>query len=100
MWGYHEFRQDLWIPLMERAGLLERVKDNKGVSRPVPAFGPHVLRHVAASLWIAQDLTPKRVQHLLGHSSIRMTMDLYGHLWEDRAGDAALASASERLIFG
>ncbi|MHB8284041.1 MAG: site-specific integrase [Caulobacteraceae bacterium] len=100
VWGYHEFRQDLWIPLMERAGLLERVKDDKEVSRPVGAFGPHVLRHVAASLWIAQGLTAKRVQELLGHSSIRLTMDLYGHLWEDTDGDAALAAASERLVSG
>ncbi len=36
------------------------------------------MRHVAASLWIEQDLPPKKVQELLGHSTLQLTMDLYG----------------------
>jgi hypothetical protein len=55
-------------------------------------------RHVAARLWIEQGLQPKEVQHLLGHASLAMTMDLYGHLGTDEAADEALAQASERLI--
>jgi integrase len=53
---------------------------------------------VAASLWIAQGLSAKKVQDLLGHSTIQLTMDLYGHLWTDADADDALAQASEYLI--
>jgi integrase len=48
----------------------------------------HTLRHAAASLFIAHlGWTPKRVQVVMGHASIRMTYDLYGHLFEDREAD-------------
>ena len=66
----------------------------------MPAFGPHTLRHVAASLWIEQDVKPKKLQELLGHATLQLTMDLYGHLWTDPAGDDAIAQASERMIAG
>lgn len=83
---------------MRRAELVETLPDSKGKNRPVTAFSPHTLRHVSASLWIAQGLSPKKVQDLLGHSTIQLTMDLYGHLWTDPNADDALAQASERLI--
>ncbi len=41
-----------------------------------------------------RELPPKVVQHLLGHSSIVMTLDRYGHLFprgDDRAELAAVA---------
>ena len=98
LWPYQDFMRDCWRPMMERAGLGERRPDAKGVLRAATDFGPHVLRHVAASLWIAQDLKPKKVQELLGHSSLALTMDLYGHLWPDDDHDDALAHASEQLI--
>ena len=40
----------------------------------------HDLRHTYASLLIAQGESPKYIQRQLGHASIRMTFDLYGHL--------------------
>jgi integrase len=40
------------------------------------SWGPHTLRHVAASLWIAQGISPKKAQQLLGHATLQMTMDL------------------------
>lgn len=43
----------------------------------------HDLRHTAASLLIASGADLKSVQGLLGHASGTMTMDLYGHLFED-----------------
>lgn len=98
VWGYHAFMRDCWTPLLRRAGLVQMIPDRKGKNRPVLAFAPHALRHVAASLWIAQGLNPKKVQHLLGHATLQLTMDLYGHLWTDPAGDDTLAQASERMI--
>lgn len=98
LWGYLDFIRDCWLPMLRRAALVDMLPDNKGKNRPVQAFGPHALRHVAASLWIGQKLMPKKVQELLGHSTLAMTMDLYGHLWKDEAGDADLARMSEAAI--
>ncbi|MGR4866049.1 tyrosine-type recombinase/integrase [Caulobacter sp. LARHSG274] len=98
LWGYLDFIRDCWLPMLRRAGLVEMLPDSKGKNRPVQAFGPHALRHVAASLWISQNLMPKKVQELLGHSTLAMTMDLYGHLWKDKDEDADLARRSEAAI--
>ncbi|MBN2062555.1 MAG: site-specific integrase [Deltaproteobacteria bacterium] len=40
----------------------------------------HDLRHTFASLLIAQGEHPKYIQNQMGHSSINVTMDVYGHL--------------------
>lgn len=45
-----------------------------------PKYGLHALRHFCASWLIEQGFTPKRLQTILGHSSIQMTFDVYGHL--------------------
>ncbi len=45
----------------------------------------HSLRHFYASIMIAQGTPPKRLQSLLGHATLAMTMDTYGHLFP--AGD-------------
>jgi len=44
---------------------------------------PHELRHTAASLAIASGADVKQVQNMLGHRSATITLDLYGHLWND-----------------
>ena len=63
-------------------------KREQGEPVLVAKYGLHALRHAAASLFIAHlGWTPKRVQTVMGHSSIQMTFDLYGHLFEDREGD-------------
>jgi integrase len=39
------------------------------------------------------------VQHWLGHTSIMMTMDTYGHLFRD-SSDRAEITASEKALLG
>ena len=39
------------------------------------------LRHTAASLWIAAGGDIKTVSAWLGHSTAKLTLDTYGHLW-------------------
>lgn len=41
----------------------------------------HDLRHSCAAMLIAQGAHPKEIQERLGHSTIRLTFDRYGHLF-------------------
>lgn len=66
----------------------------------VEPFGMHTFRHAAASLWIDRGINPKRVQYLMGHSSIQVTFDTYGHLFDQAGRDAEEATAIERALFG
>ena len=63
------FRQAVWMPAVEAAGL-EQLRI-------------HDLRGTAASLMISTGANIKAVQRQLGHASAAMTLDLYGHLYED-----------------
>jgi integrase len=64
-----------------------------------PKYGLHSSRHTAASLFIEQGFSPKRVQALMGHSTIQMTFDVYGHLWPAAADDqAAMTQLQARLL--
>ncbi len=49
----------------------------------------HDLRHTYASWLIRSGVHPHTVMTLLGHSSITVTMNVYGHLMPDSASDAA-----------
>lgn len=46
-----------------------------------PATRFHDLRHTCAALCIALGAHPKAIQERLGHSSITVTLDRYGHLF-------------------
>jgi integrase len=69
-----------------------------------PKYALHAFRHFFASWCInpkergGRELPPKVVQHLLGHSSIVMTLDVYGHLFKDGGDRAELAEASRLLL--
>jgi integrase len=76
---HNNFYQRLFCPALARAGLPDQVRF-------------HDLRHTCASLLIAQGAHPKAIQAHLGHSSIQVTMDRYGHLFPD-----ALEHLADRL---
>ncbi len=61
-----------------------------------PSFSPHSLRHAAASLFIEQGWPPKKIQTLLGHSTIMMTFDVYGHLFNDPSKDVEIMDKMEQ----
>jgi integrase len=50
--------------------------------------GLHTLRHSAAVLWLEAGVHIKAVSDLLGHSSIAITGDVYGHTSDDTARSA------------
>lgn len=63
-------------------------------------FGFHALRHAAASLFIEQGLAPKKVQTIMGHTSITMTFDTYGKLFPDPESDAEAFEQIEARLVG
>lgn len=66
--------------------------------------GLHALRHWFASWCINRkadgglELSPKAVQARMGHSSIQVTFDTYGHLFPVADEAQALADAESRLL--
>jgi integrase len=49
----------------------------------------HDLRHTAASLLLALGVSINGVRKILGHTDIRTTMNVYGHLYDAEKKDAA-----------
>ena len=60
------------------------------------AIGLHTLRHTYASLLINQGESIKYVSKQLGHASINITGDLYGHLFKETSA-AAMNRLSMRI---
>lgn len=65
-----------------------------------PKYGLHALRHFFASWVIERGFSPKRLQALLGHSSIQMTFDRYGHLFPSLEDDHEKFAAGELAVVG
>ncbi|VAW05105.1 hypothetical protein MNBD_ACTINO01-1388, partial [hydrothermal vent metagenome] len=59
----------------------------------------HDLRHTHAAWLIAEGEHPKNIQTRLGHSSIQVTMDRYGHLMDglDEQTAARLDAIAESI---
>jgi integrase len=55
----------------------------------LPRVRFHDLRHSAASLLLASGVQLAEVSKLLGHSELRLTSDVYGHLQRETAARAA-----------
>jgi hypothetical protein len=54
------------------------------------------MRHTHASLLIHEGVHPKRMSERLGHSSIKLTKDTYGHLFD--GADQESAAKMEKLF--
>jgi integrase len=84
-------------PVMVRAGVVDRDGE--------PKYALHAFRHFFASWCInpkdrgGRELPAKVVQTWLGHSSIKMTLDIYGTLFPS-SSDGAEIAASEKALFG
>jgi len=93
---YHRSMLDSLAPVMVAAGVVNKAGK--------PKYGLHALRHFFASWCInrkadgGRELPAKVVQGLLGHGSIVMTLDRYGHLFPRGDDRAELAAASGALL--
>jgi integrase len=87
-------------PVQIAAGVVTR----SGKEVKAKYTGLHALRHFYASWCINRredgglGLPLKVVQHRLGHSSIQMTADVYGHLFPSGDDGAELAAAQKALL--
>ena len=96
----HVISQDKMLDALTPAMKGALLVDKKGR----PLFGLHALRHFFASWCInakeagGRELPPKKVQELLGHSTIAMTLDLYGHLFPEKGDRAELNDAVRQLL--
>jgi integrase len=57
----------------------------------------HDLRHTSVALAIAEGAHPKAIQTRMGHSSVNVTLDRYGHLFPE-LDEAIATSFGERLL--
>ena len=88
-------------PIQIKAGVADPhpdKRDEDGKAVMVARFGLHALRHFFASWAIEQGFSPKRLQALMGHSSIQMTFDTYGHLFPSLEDDHAKFAAGELAL--
>ncbi|MBA2400590.1 MAG: site-specific integrase [Bradyrhizobium sp.] len=88
------------VPVLDDTG--KPITNNAGepVMREVGRYGMHALRHACASLWIEGGKNPKAIQTLIGHSTIQMTYDVYGHLFADNAADQKAAEDIQVRLLG
>ena len=86
--NYANIYNRVFKPMLVREGIVD--------AEGKPKFAIHALRHAAASLFIEQGWNPKKIQTLLGHATIGMTMDRYGHLFESPDEDRALFEKLEK----
>ena len=54
-------------------------------------LSPHCFRHTFATRCFEAGIPPKTVQHLLGHASLDMTMNLYTHVMDNKKDEAVIA---------
>jgi integrase len=86
----------VWCPVQAKAGVVDAAGKAK-------YKGLHTTRHFYASWCINPQpeglgLQAKAVQERLGHSSIVITLDVYGHLFPRTDDGAELAEAEKRLL--
>jgi integrase len=81
------FPSEIGTPLEER-NVLRRFQTICEANE-LPKLRVYDLRHTHASLLIHEGVHPKKISERLGHSSIKLTMDTYGHLFEGSDRDSA-----------
>jgi integrase len=104
--GLHETQLAAGVCTVAKDADGRAMLDKKGDPVREPKYtGLQALRHFFASWCINRkadgglELPPKVVQERLGHSTIAMTMDTYGHLFPRSDDEQELAQA-ERSLFG
>jgi integrase len=86
-----------FYPLFEK--LAEKHEADPENCPAAPArFNWHALRHFAVSCWIESGMAAKAVQTFAGHSTLAMTMSVYGHLFPSDDHGRAMDAISKNLF--
>lgn len=73
-----------WVQTQNFTRYFKRFIQDHGL-KPIT---PHGLRHTHASLLFAAKVDPKSISDRLGHSSVKITLDLYTHIADEQRTDA------------
>lgn len=73
--------------------IVKQINLARSFDNEFPVFSGHTLRHTFATRCFESGIEPKVVQSYLGHATLKMTMDLYTHVTEERA-----AADIERIV--
>ena len=84
-WNLRNFRERVFKPALKPAGLPEDLH-------------LHDLRHTYAALMVRAGAHAKYLQAQMGHSSIQVTLDKYGHLFPD--ANRGVLDALDDLVRG
>jgi integrase len=88
----HTSLQRCFDEVQQAAGIVDAMGKTK--------YGLHALRHFFASWRIERGTEPKRLQQLMGHGSIKMTYDTYGHWIGEVADEHARLADDEAAVLG
>lgn len=93
--------EKLWIKLMAACGMAEklpagsnRYRESDLRSRLRPIITPHCMRHNYVTMCFENDIDVYTASKLVGHKSIKTTMDIYTHLSEQQLSKAAKSVAA------
>ena len=92
----HVFTTSIGTPI--EAAAVTRAFQRALVRAGLPHSRFHDLRHAAATFLLAQGFTLEDVKNLLGHSSITLTSNTYGHVLERR--QAQVAAGMDAVLGG
>ena len=73
--------------------IVEQINLTRGTADEFPLFSGHTFRHTFATRCFEVGIQPKVVQSYLGHATLKMTMDLYTHVTEEKS-----ANDIERIV--
>lgn len=110
---FNNFYAKVWAPVLADCGYCDermvmrkswRPRSEPPQMRPfkllTPRFGPHDGRHFAVSGLIASGADYKDIQEFCGHTDIKTTINIYGHLFPNKKRGNALADALEGVLQG
>jgi integrase len=72
------------------ANRLQRHADDAWTEAELERLTPHELRHSYAAMMVAAGVNAKALQSFMGHASITVTLDTYGHLMPGSEAEAAV----------
>ena len=75
--------------------VIRRINETRSLDNQFDFFSGHTFRHTFATRCLEAGIQPKVVQSYLGHASLKMTMDLYTHVTNEKATEDI-----ERIVKG